>query len=61
MDSEREITADEVAEIEDATPGAPAIENAEQAAEDAGADPGTDAPDAAGRKGNDPSVRQAGM
>ena len=61
MDIEREITAEEIAEEEDATPKAPSIENAEQAPEDATADPGTDSPAEPGRKGNDPSVRQAGM
>jgi hypothetical protein len=61
VDIEREITAEEIAEEEDATPRAPSIENAEQAPEGAAGDPGTDSPAEPGRKGNDPSVRQAGM
>ena len=59
METEREITAQEVAEEEDATPQ-PSPENAEQAPEGEGAEP-TGAPGEPGRLGNTPRERQAGM
>jgi hypothetical protein len=57
---EREITAQDVAE-EEATTREPALENAEQAPEGEGADPGAESPDAAGRAGNAATTRQAGL
>jgi hypothetical protein len=59
MDTDREITAREVAEEEDAT-RQPLLENAEQAPEGEGTDP-QGAPGEPGRAGNSPTERQAGM
>jgi hypothetical protein len=59
METEREITAQDVAEEEDAT-GGPSLENAEQAPEGEGAEP-QGAPGEPGRLGNSAQERQAGM
>jgi hypothetical protein len=59
METEREITAQEVAEEEDAT-AQPSLENAEQAPEGEGAEP-HGAPGEPGRSGNTPTERQGGM
>jgi hypothetical protein len=59
VEAERDITAAEIAEEEDATAG-PSLENADQAPEGEGADP-QGAPGEPGRLGNSPTERQAGL
>jgi hypothetical protein len=59
VETERDISAEEIAEEEDATSGPP-LENAEQAQEGEGAEP-KGAPGEPGRLGNSPRERQAGL
>jgi hypothetical protein len=60
METEREITAADVAQEEDSRPE-PSPANAEQAAEGEAAESGPQPPEDLPSEGPDPTVRQAGL